>query len=539
MKQRIALIGLSGSGKTTVGKLVADKLGWRFVDTDHEIEQQTGHATQQLFVEWGESAFRAKEREVLGQALHAPNTVVATDGGMVEDAANRDLLGSSAFNVWLHAPAAVLVERLRALSDQAPPARFTHLQQRRAPFYTALADWMVATHVRTPHEVADDIVDGYRRSQQKHDDTLRVTTPGGSYPIYLNAGALDELPQRLQEAGVGGGRLWLISDEQVLPLHGERVRNTLKNAERTVQSFAIGAGEGHKTLQTVEQVYDWLLRNGVERGDAVLALGGGVVGDLAGFVAATVLRGIAFVQLPTNVLSMVDSAIGGKTGVDHAVGKNLIGAFWQPRLVLSDTTLLQTLPPRERVAGWAEAIKHGVIGDKELFAALGQHSKALLNGEEPVTSDLLRRAAAFKARIVSGDEREQGERILLNYGHTVGHAIEAESNYTLRHGEAVAIGMMAAGTLANAFGLFPDSELAEQRALLQAFGLPTCVPAGMNIQNILQRITSDKKTRNARVRWVLPRGIGKMIVRDNVPHNVVEVVLSELQEQDHSVTARS
>jgi 3-dehydroquinate synthase len=397
---------------------------------------------------------------------------------------------------------------------------------------------MIATHVRTPHEIADDIVDGYRRSQQVNDNTLRVTTPGGSYPIHLTSGALDELPKRLEEAGLDRGRLWLVSNDQVLPLHGERVMSTLQNAGRTVQSFAIPDGEAHKTLQTVDHVYDWLLRNGVERGDAVLALGGGVVGDLAGFVAATVLRGIAFVQLPTTVLAMVDSAIGGKTGVDHAVGKNLIGAFWQPRLVLSDTTLLQTLPSRERVAGWAEAIKHGVIGDKELFTTLGQHSKALLNNEEPITSELLRRAAAFKARIVSGDEREQGDRILLNYGHTVGHAIEAESNYTLRHGEAVAIGMMAAGSLANAFGLFPDSELAEQRALLESFGLPVCIPAGMNIGNVLQRITSDKKTRNARVRWVLPTAIGTMIMRDNVPQNVVEVVLHELQEQDRTVGAR-
>lgn len=535
MKQIIALIGLSGSGKTTLARDVATMLGWRCIDTDHEIEQHTGQSISNLFMEWGEAAFRAKEREVLAQALDGEHVVVATGGGMVEDTRNRELLREHAFTVWLHAPVDTLVERLRGADDRpllagAPDARLNHLAQRRAPFYAQLADWVVSTHLLTPDAVAHDIVRGYQLTQPPatSDTTLRVTTPGDSYPIYVGPGVLDELPQRLDDVGVGK-RVWLLSDTDVLPLHGEHVMQIVRAAGRNVESFAVPAGEAHKTLATVEQVYDWLLGNSVERGDTLVALGGGVVGDMAGFAAATVLRGIAFVQLPTTVLAMVDSAIGGKTGFDHAHGKNLIGAFWQPRLVLSDTTLLHTLPAAERTAGWAEAIKHAVIGDPALFDDLQTHSQALLNGEEPVTSALLRRAAAFKAAIVSGDEREEGARMLLNYGHTIGHALEKESNYTIRHGEAVAIGMMAAGTLACEFGLFAQTDLDRQRALLQAFGLPTRLPADTNIDHLIERTASDKKTRNKRVRWVLPTTIGKMIVRERVPENVVRVVLEDLK----------
>lgn len=533
MKHSIALIGLSGSGKTTVAQAVATALGWRVVDTDHEIERQTGHAIGHLFREWGEAAFRAKEREVLQHAVGEHNVVIATGGGMVEDAHNRELLRQASFTVWLHAPVETLLERLRGTTDRpllagAPDARLNHLAQHRAPFYAQLADWIVSTHLLTPQAVAQDVVRGYRLVPQQQDDTLRVTTPGGSYGIYVGAGMLDQLPQRLDEAGVGK-RLWLISDTDVLPLHGTRVEQIARAAGRTVESFAIPAGEAHKTLATIEQIYDWLLGNGVERGDTIVALGGGVVGDMAGFAAATVLRGIAFVQLPTNVLSMVDSAIGGKTGFDHARGKNLVGAFWQPRLVLSDTALLHTLPAQERAAGWAEAIKHGVIGDRALFNDLEKHSQALLRNEEPITSDLLRRAAAFKAGVVSGDEREAGERIVLNYGHTVGHAVEAESNYTIRHGEAVAIGMMAAGALACAFGLLGQAELDRQRDVLAAFGLPTCVPAALDVERVIARTSSDKKVRAKQVRWVLPRALGDVIVRSGVPENVVKVVLEEMK----------
>jgi shikimate kinase / 3-dehydroquinate synthase len=535
MQQRIALIGLSGSGKTTVGQLLAQALGWRYVDTDQLVEAQARQPITEIVAQSGEPAFRRLESQALIEALAQPHTVVATGGGIVEDPANRKRLHDSAFTVWLHAPVTALVERLAGTSDRplladGPAERLSQMASRRAPLYAALADWMIATEGLAPAQVVDEILRGYAlRHPAGAPSELRVVTPGGSYMVHAAHGALEELPDWIERLGLRG-RLWLISDSTVFELHGERVCDLLTRGGRDVQSYAIPAGEQHKTLATVSQVYDWLLGAGVERGDTVLALGGGVVGDLAGFVAASVLRGIAVIQLPTTVLAMVDSAIGGKTGVDHAAGKNLIGAFHQPALVLADTSLLTTLSPAERAAGWAEAIKHGVIGDAELFAELKRHAQLVLNLEEPITGTLIRRAAAHKVRVVSGDEREQGGRIMLNYGHTIGHAIEAESGYTLRHGEAIAIGMMAAGQIAVKLGIFDPAALEEQRSVLEAFGLPTRIPASIDADRVLLRIGSDKKVRSSRVRWVLPTAIGATIVRDDVPQELIVAVLDELRE---------
>ncbi|HEY0604989.1 MAG TPA: 3-dehydroquinate synthase, partial [Herpetosiphonaceae bacterium] len=490
--QRIALIGLSGSGKTTVGQLLAQTLGWTYIDTDQLIEAQAQQPITEIITQAGEPAFRRLESQALITALAETNVVIATGGGIVEDPANRERLRESAFTVWLHAPVSSLVARLVGTTDRplladGPETRLSQMMSRRAPLYAAIADWMLATERLTSAQVVDEILRSYRLHRPAVDQSeLRVTTPGGSYTVHAGHDVLAELPMWIERLGLRG-RLWLISDTTVFPLHGEPVCELLRNSGRIVQSYAIPAGEQYKTLATVNQVYDWLLGLSVERGDAILALGGGVVGDLAGFVAASVLRGIPVIQLPTTILAMVDSAIGGKTGVDHAIGKNLIGAFHQPSLVLADTGVLTTLDAAERAAGWAEAIKHGVIGDAGLFAELKQHAQAVLDLEEPVTSTLIRRAAGHKVRVVSGDEREHGGRIMLNYGHTIGHAIEIESGFTLRHGEAIAIGMMAAGLLAVKLGIFDPAALDEQREVLQSFGLPTRIPATIDSQRVLQR----------------------------------------------------
>lgn len=359
---------------------------------------------------------------------------------------------------------------------------------------------------------------------------LTIATPSATYPILVGPGLLRELPQRLAALGLQGA-LWLISDATVYPRYGPAVEGALRGAGYTVHGYAAPAGETSKDLAIVSQLYDWMIAGMVERRDIVLALGGGVVGDLAGFVAATVLRGIAFVQLPTTLLAMVDSAIGGKTGVNHLLGKNLIGAFHQPQLVLSDTETLATLPPRELRAGWAEAIKHGMIRDAGLLQELEDRSSQSIAPNtagdlQSAIHNLVHRAAKVKVDIVNADERESGERMLLNYGHTLGQAIEAAAGYgALLHGEAIAIGMDLEARIAQALGMLSPAEVARQRRLLQAHGLPTSLPAEIAAERVLELTLHDKKVRAGRVRWALPTAIGAAAIRDDVPEALVREML--------------
>jgi 3-dehydroquinate synthase len=370
---------------------------------------------------------------------------------------------------------------------------------------------------------------------------LAITTPVGSYNVLVGPDLLQELPAHLQSLGLGG-RLWLISDSEVYPRYGAALVQRLGDAGYVVQSHVVPSGETSKDLAVVSRLYDWMIGGKVERRDVVLALGGGVVGDLAGFVAATVLRGVALVQLPTTLLAMVDSALGGKTGVNHPLGKNLIGAFHQPRLVLSDTTTLASLPPREQSAGWAEVIKHGVIRDAGLFQELEDARLETRDWRiadpnvQSRISNLIHRAAKVKVDVVNADERETGERTLLNYGHTLGQALEALTGYgTLLHGEAVAIGMDLAARIALRMELWGPDSVERQRALLQAYGLPTVLPAGVDPAQLLDLTLRDKKVRAGRVRWVLPTAIGMAEVRDDVSEDLVRGVV-EAASADRSAT---
>ena len=364
------------------------------------------------------------------------------------------------------------------------------------------------------------------------DSSLTITTPAGSYPILVGAGLLDTLPEQLDRLGLHGA-LWLIADAAVYPHYGSAIEASLQSAGRKIQSYQVPSGESSKDLAVAEQLYGWLIAGGVERRDVILALGGGVAGDLAGFVAATVLRGIAIVQLPTTLLAMIDSALGGKTGVNHPLGKNLIGAFHQPRLVLSDTNTLATLPPRELSAGWAEVIKHGVIRDAGLFQELEDFGFSSLDfglkdaTEHPQSTiqNLVRRAAKVKVDVVNADERETGERMLLNYGHTLGHAVEAAAGYgTLLHGEAIAIGMHLEAQIAERLGMIDAALVARQQALLHAYRLPTSIPAGIPTAQILELTLRDKKVRAGKIRWALPTGLGVAVVRDDVPAELVRAI---------------
>jgi 3-dehydroquinate synthase len=359
---------------------------------------------------------------------------------------------------------------------------------------------------------------------------LTVTTPDARYPVVVEPGALRSLPARLASMNIRG-TLWLISDSEVFPHYGSELEAALGAAGFEVKTHILPSGEASKSQEHLWQVYSWMIGGRVERGDTVLALGGGVVGDFAGFAAATILRGIAFVQLPTTLLAMVDASIGGKTAINHPLGKNMIGAFHQPLLVLADTLTLRTLPARELRAGWAEVIKHGVIRDANLFEQLEAHA-ADFGAPEHITSpaaplqqqlgDTIRQAAAVKVGVVSEDEREKGLRAILNYGHTLGHALEASMGYgTLLHGEAVAIGMHAAARIAATLDMFSWEAVEQQQHLLSAYGLPTTFPPSADLEQVLALTLHDKKVQHKRVRWVLPTAIGKVTIRDDVPEAVV------------------
>jgi len=341
--------------------------------------------------------------------------------------------------------------------------------------------------------------------------SLRVQLAERSYSIEIGAGALSELGPLVAEQ-VQPSSAIVVTDENVAGLYAERATQSLESKGLRCAKVVIPAGEEHKGLATVSSLIDQLFDVGVDRRSVVVALGGGVVGDVAGFASAVALRGVDYVQAPTTLLAQVDSSVGGKTGVNHATGKNLIGAFWQPRLVVIDPASLGTLPRRELLAGIAEVVKYGVIWDAEFFGELEERHADLLALDEEFVARVVHRCCEIKAEVVSRDEREQGLRAILNFGHTVGHAIENDSGYgELLHGEAVSIGMVAAGRLAAALGMWTESEAGRLESLLQAFGLPVDL-SGRDPARIRELMTRDKKTRDGTLRMVLPERMGAVTV---------------------------
>ncbi|NDG23461.1 MAG: 3-dehydroquinate synthase [Synechococcaceae bacterium WBB_10_009] len=360
--------------------------------------------------------------------------------------------------------------------------------------------------------------------------TIPVELSANPYPIVIGTGALQQLGEQVGAAGIKAGTKVLVVTNPVVNLHyGATALASLRAAGMDAQLLEIDAGEDQKTPATVALIHDAAFAQKLERGSLIVALGGGVVGDMAGFAAASWLRGIAVVQVPTTLLAMVDAAIGGKTGVNHPGGKNLIGAFHQPRLVLIDPACLATLPPREFRAGMAEVIKYGVIGDGELFAQLERAGEQLASMEAlppALLQTILERSAAAKARVVAADEREGGLRAILNYGHTLGHVVEALCGYgTYLHGEAVAIGMVAAGELSCELGLWSRDDQERQRRVIAAAGLPLAWP-DLQPEAVLGCLQGDKKVRDGRVRFVLPTALGRVEIRDDVGAEQVQAALA-------------
>ena len=359
---------------------------------------------------------------------------------------------------------------------------------------------------------------------------VKVDLGERSYGIHVEAGLLGRLGELVRTALPKAGRALVITDSGVAPLYGAKVRQSLAAAGIRAAEAVIPAGEASKTLAQAGELYRECVAAGLERSSTIIALGGGVVGDLAGFVAATYLRGIPFVQVPTTLLAQVDSSIGGKTGVDLPEGKNLVGAFYQPSLVVADPETLRTLPRREVSAGLAEVVKHGVIQQPEFLEFLERNAEAILALDLDIMTRVVETNCRIKVAVVTQDEKESGLRAILNYGHTVGHAVEAKVGYGgWLHGECVAVGMMAATLIARHVGILQDEALPGRlEALLTRLGLPTRLPPGLELAELAPLMARDKKVAAGRIRWVLPVRAGEVIVTEEVPEEAIRLALEAL-----------
>ncbi len=533
-RRSIVLVGLMGAGKSAIGRRLALRLRLPFHDSDAEIEAAAGRSVPELFAQFGEAHFRAGERRVVRRLLDGPPIVLATGGGAFMDPATRAAIRRRGTSIWLRAPLPVLLRRVllrrnRPLLAQGDPADIlARLMDQRHPIY-AESDIVVDCADDTPEQTTSRVaaaLAGWRPPRR-----LSVRAGSASYDVVVGEGLLARagallapvLPQR---------RAVVVTDATVAALHAASLMDGLAQTGFQATLLAVPPGEASKSLAVFGNLVDRLLDTGAERRTAVLALGGGVVGDLAGFAAATALRGLPFVQIPTTLLAQVDSGVGGKTGINTVRGKNLLGAFHQPRMVIADTATLATLPPREKRAGYAEVVKAGLIGDAGFFAWCELHGAAVVGEDRDAQAEAVLRACAFKAAVVGDDEREERPddgRALLNLGHTFGHAIEAECGYgAVLHGEAVAIGLGLAFRLSAALGHCDPATADRVEAHVASVGLPSelsMLNRRFSTTRLLDRMRRDKKMRDGQLHFVLARGVGEAFTANDVPADAVEAVL--------------
>lgn len=505
---RIYLSGPMGAGKSTVASVLARRLHRPCVDLDGVIAQKAGKSVEAIFREHGESAFRAMERAELERIASGPEEiVVALGGGTVTQRPARRLALRTGLLVTLTAPVSELSARV-ATETGRPLLRGEDAQHVLEELLAERADAYAECHVEldTRGRPAEDVA--IEVASLAHDPPVVVPLGQRTYRVHVGRG----LRERAGAEGVraASSRSALVVTDEGAAQWAVDVEKSLAAAGLTASTTAIPAGEQHKTLASVDAIWSAALAGGLDRGSLLVAVGGGVLGDLAGFAAATLYRGVSFGQVPTTLLAMVDSSVGGKNGFDRPEGKNLIGTIHQPRWVLCDVSALSTLPHDERRAGLAEVVKSAWLDGEGAVAQLEEDSQALSAGDEEATVRAIRMAVALKARIVSEDERETGSRRLLNLGHTVGHAIEAGSGYRVRHGEAVSLGMVAAFRVAERLGRAREAGQRLTR-LLDAVGLPTDPTSHLD-DHTLRFLGSDKKRAGSTVHFVVPGAPGETAI---------------------------
>jgi shikimate kinase/3-dehydroquinate synthase len=556
-RPNIVLTGFMGTGKTTIGQLIARQTTREFVDTDEQIIAKTGRSIADIFTVEGETTFRQMEREIARKLAGRENLAIATGGRLMVDPLNALLLGQNSIVICLNAEPNEIIDRLknhllrRPLLEVPDPAhQVKQLLDERSEAYGQFHQ--IVTSGKDPESITSEIIELIRHLEKSGDwrgslpSRIPVRYPGGRYSVTVGRDLLSQLDKSLDLSGPFA----IVTDDNVGPLYLEKLASLDPIAKITVP-----AGEEYKTLKSVRMIYDRLLSNGIDRNSTIIALGGGVVGDMAGFAAATYMRGVRFIQCPTTVLAMVDASVGGKTGVDLPQGKNLIGAFKQPHAVIADLDTLATLPAVELSAGMAEVIKSGLIASPPLLEGLrrmlqdrrsngaaryiigdGQPTPLALNW--PATSSsmafsdiqlLIVESILIKRDIVEVDPFESGLRKTLNLGHTFAHAIEQVSNFQVRHGQAVAMGLVAASKLSGKLGHCSPEIQGHIESLLDPLDLPKRVPGNLSPDKIITAMGKDKKKTKNKLNFVLIREIGDVFVSDQVPEKFVRQTLVDLQ----------
>ena len=527
-----------GSGKTTVGRALAKKLNKRFIDSDHEIEARTGASISLIFEIEGEASFRQREAEVIADLTALDDIVLATGGGAILSPRNRAMLASRGTVIYLRATVNSILQRTshdksRPLLQTADPRRrIEELLREREPLYSEIAEIVIDTGRPNVQFLVQSILSQFDGVPTKTPDQpmqtasfqrpinpapagaaetsspqqLQVNLGERSYPIAIGPALLDDAA--LLARHVPGERVAVVTNTVVAPLYLAQLTRSLEAAGKQVTPIILPNGEEEKTWSCLMRIFDALLAAKCDRKTTLIALGGGVVGDMTGFAAATYMRGVPLVQMPTTLLSQVDSSVGGKTGINHPLGKNMIGAFYQPQAVIADTATLTTLPDRELSAGLAEVIKHGAIIDAVFFEWIENNIAALLAKEPAAIAHAIKRSCEIKAEVVRQDEREGGIRAILNFGHTFGHAIEAGLGFgTWLHGEAVGCGMVMAADLSQRLGYIDASSCERIRRLVAAAGLPVVAPdLGQATWRELMEV--DKKNEGGVICFILLRPLG-------------------------------
>ena len=528
-----------GAGKTTVGRALAKKLHMRFVDSDHEVERRTGVSIPVIFDIEGEASFRQREADVIKELTAQSGLVLATGGGAVLNQQSRQLLRSRGTVIYLRASVGSILQRTShdknrpLLRSENPRKVLEDLTRVRDPLYQEIAHIVIETGRPSLQQLIQSILIKLARpvlapsrlvppmhpGQSAVSHLIQVELGERSYPICIEPDALDKVADFVKSK-----RYLIVTNSTVAPLYLERVSAALQAAGKQGHDLILPDGEQFKTMETLTLIFDALLKNKSDRKTTLVALGGGVIGDITGFAAASYMRGVPFVQIPTTLLSQVDSSVGGKTGVNHPLGKNMIGAFYQPQAVISDTRTLATLPERELSAGLAEIIKYGAIIDLPFFAWLEQNVEALRRQDQAALAYAIGRSCEIKADIVRLDEREGGLRAILNFGHTFAHAIESALGYGVwLHGEAVGCGMVMAAELSHRLGYISVADKDRLQALVKAAGLPVQAP-DLGISVWLDWMQVDKKNEDGQIKFILLNPMGNAVI-ESVPGHLLEATL--------------